>query len=85
MQDDIRKYFLAHKEQLGKFPVFPDDQAGGSEKLLNPLMTPPAPPGKPAPPKTGKEKRKEKNKRCTRRDEFFWSRKEQLVRCAKIN
>ena len=40
-QDDVRRYFLAHKEQVGKFPVFPDEQAGGSAKMLNPLMTPP--------------------------------------------
>lgn len=53
MQDDVRKYFLAHKEQLGKFPVFPSEEEGGSAKMLNPLMSPPpasktAP--KPAPP-----------------------------------
>jgi len=41
-QDDVRKYFLAHKEQLGKFPVFPNEEEGGSAKMLNPLM--PLPP-----------------------------------------
>lgn len=40
-QDEIRKHFLAHKEQIGKFPAFPSDEEGGSAKMLNPLLPPP--------------------------------------------
>ncbi len=46
-QDEIRKYFISHKEQIGKFPVFPNENDGGSKKMLNPLLSH-LPPSSPA-------------------------------------
>ena len=40
MSDRIREWFLAAREQTGKFPDFPDEAAGGSNAIFNPPPPP---------------------------------------------
>eukprot|EP01116_Phalansterium_solitarium_P018485 TRINITY_DN4902_c0_g1_i1.p1 TRINITY_DN4902_c0_g1~~TRINITY_DN4902_c0_g1_i1.p1 ORF type:complete len:633 (+),score=286.29 TRINITY_DN4902_c0_g1_i1:138-2036(+) len=40
LQDEIRQWFMMHKEQTGKFPSYPTDEEGGSSKIFAPKPKP---------------------------------------------
>jgi len=63
MCDEIREWFVACRDQTGKFPDFPEVEDGGSKKIFDPPPPPPAAPVEDDDGGKGKKGKKDKGKK----------------------